>query len=141
MTGATGEAQACWSPLASLEAGSLLSAHSERGTREEDGLGSVGAERHSASLHWLRKAAQRRCLLSLKKSESGPGQGGSVGWRTVLCTERLGSIPFQGTCLGCQFHPRSGCMGEAADRCVSPELTFLSLPSSLSENEWKHILG
>ena len=32
--------------------------------------------------------------------------GVSVGWSIVLCTKRFaGSIPGQGTCVGCGLHP------------------------------------
>ena len=43
-----------------------------------------------------------------------------------------GSIPGQGTYLGCGFDLRSGRVWEATDRCFSITSTFLSLCLSLS---------
>ena len=42
-----------------------------------------------------------------------------------------GSIPCQGTCLGCGFGPRSGHIGEASDSDFFLTPLFLSLPFSL----------
>ena len=44
----------------------------------------------------------------------------------------VGSIPGQGTYLGCGFDPWSRCIQEAANWCF-----FCSLPSSLSKKQWK----
>ena len=44
-----------------------------------------------------------------------------------------GSIPSQGTCLGCRPGPPVGGMQEAIDRCVSCTLMILSLPSPLKK--------
>ena len=41
-----------------------------------------------------------------------------------------GSIPGQGTCLGCRCGPWLGGMGEAANQCFSLTSTFLSLSFS-----------
>ena len=59
-------------------------------------------------------------------------------------TKVAGSIPGQGTCLGCRFGPRSGRIQEATDPCFSLTSVFLSLslsvPSPLSKIN-KHVLG
>ena len=54
----------------------------------------------------------------------------------------VGSIPSQGTHLGCGFDPRLGHVWKATDRGFSLTLTVLSpaLPSSLSKIN-KHIHG
>ena len=46
---------------------------------------------------------------------------GSTKWKTT------GSIPSQGTCLGCRFGPKQGCVPEATDLSLS-----LSISLSLS---------
>ena len=43
----------------------------------------------------------------------------------------VGSIPGQGTCLGCELNTWSGLMQEATNRCCSFSLSFP--PSSLSK--------
>ena len=44
-----------------------------------------------------------------------------------------GSVPGQGTCLGCRFGPQLGSLWEAADRCFSRTSMFLSFLSLLSK--------
>ena len=52
-----------------------------------------------------------------------------LGWCIIPYTKKVtGSIPSQGTYLGCGFDPRWGRVWEATDHCFS-----LRLPSSLSE--------
>ena len=76
----------------------------------------------------------------VKSQASGLDWYGSVDWSIVPCTERVtGSIPSQGTYLGCEFHPQLGHIWEAAidvsiDVSLSHRCFFLSLffsPSSL----------
>ena len=53
--------------------------------------------------------------------------------------EVASSIPGWGTCLGCGFHPRLGCVPEATNQCFSLTSMFLSLSFSpffpLSKNQ------
>ena len=58
--------------------------------------------------------------------------GGSVGWLIISYAKRLrGSIPSQGTYLGCSFNPWLKCVQETTD-CVSHINVSLSLSLSLS---------
>ena len=50
----------------------------------------------------------------------------------------VGSVPSQGTYLGCRFEPRLGHMEEAMDRCFS---LLPTLPPSPKPMEEKAILG
>ena len=52
----------------------------------------------------------------------------------------MGSIPGQGTCLGCRFGSQSGCIEAATDQCFSLTSIFLSL-SSLSLKSVSMSLG
>ena len=73
---------------------------------------------------------------SLKETTTEPWLGGSVGWSIAPVHQKVvGSIPGQGTCLGCGDHPQSGHMQRATDRCFSLTSVFFSLPptSSLSK--------
>ena len=47
-----------------------------------------------------------------------------------------GSVPSLGT-----YNPGSGCIWEATSRCFSLASIFLSLPTFLSKEQWKNILG
>ena len=52
------------------------------------------------------------------KQQDEPQPGGSVGW--TMCTPKGGgSIPGQGTHLGCWFDPQMGHVKEATNRCFS----------------------
>ena len=63
--------------------------------------------------------------------------------RASSCTpEKVeGSIPGQGTYLGCSFDPQLGLEQEATDPCFSLTSMFLSLPSSLSKTNEDIFLG
>ena len=70
-----------------------------------------------------------KCFTAVKKKSSGQ-------WLSFLehCPVHLkvtGSIPGQGTYLGCKFDPQSGCIWEATNRYFSLTLMFLSLSLSL----------
>ena len=64
--------------------------------------------------------------------------GLSAGLRTER-SQVAGSIPGQGTCLGCRPGPHLGACERQLDQCFSPSSMFLSLlfslPSPLSENK------
>ena len=58
--------------------------------------------------------------------------GGPVAWSIVLYTKKVvGSIPGQGTYLGCGFYPHSGHVWETTNLCFSLTSMFLSLSLSL----------
>ena len=60
-----------------------------------------------------------------------PEHCGSAGWASSHKPKVEGSIPGEGTSLGCRFGPWSGRVWEATDRCFSLALMCLSLLFSL----------
>ena len=58
-----------------------------------------------------------------------------------LHQKAAGSIPGQGTYLGCRFDPRWRCVQEATDQCfslISMFLSLLSFPSLKKKNPWTY---
>ena len=65
----------------------------------------------------------REYLMNLT-SKASVAQWVGVSFCRPKC---YGSIPSQGTCLGCGFSPQSGHVQEATDQCFSLTSMFLSL--------------
>ena len=73
-----------------------------------------------------------KTFLSLKKEMSALAQWLSWLEHCPIHQKVAGSIPSQGTFLGCRSDPWSGHIGEATDQCFS---LFLPLLSFLSKNQ------
>ena len=56
-----------------------------------------------------------------------PGRCGSVGHCSAKWSVTV-SIPGQGSCLGCGFGPRWGCIQETTDQCFTSMFLSASLP-------------
>ena len=68
----------------------------------------------------------------IQKSFKSHGWYDSFGWSIILYSEKCaGSIPCQGTYLGCGLNSWLGCVQEATNQCFSHGCLSVSLPASL----------
>ena len=73
-------------------------------------------------------------VLSLSVKKCTPALAGRLSWSEHRPIHRkvAGSIPVQGTCLGCRFSPQSGHVREATNQCLSHvDVSLPPLSSSL----------